>query len=163
MSARAGLSSLAFSRPTWPFSAVSALYTSLTRIREQESRMASSSSITRMIGVSAIVHSPQIFYTKTPAISAGGRIIRQAGIVFCLSVERGGVPQKALRSRAGMVPLGFPRGERSEDRERIFHAGKNSRLSEGLPRAHFFRSFLIRARRSSGLTGLYIEFSGGHI
>jgi hypothetical protein len=29
----------------------------------------------------------------------------------------------------------LPRGERSEDAERIFLAGKNSRLSEGLPRA----------------------------
>jgi len=34
-----------------------------------------------------------------------------------------------------MVPLGLPRGERSEDRERIFLAGKNPSLSEGLPRA----------------------------
>ena len=50
-------------------------------------------------------------------------------------MKRGGVPQKALRSGAGMVPLGLPRGEQSEDRERIFHAGKNSRLSEGLSRA----------------------------
>jgi hypothetical protein len=41
---------------------------------------------------------------------------------------------KALRSEAGMVPLGVPRGERSEDRERIFHAGKNSSLSQGLSR-----------------------------
>src|SRR4030042_2589634 len=49
--------------------------------------------------------------------------------------RRGGVPSKALRSAAGMVPLGTPRGERSEDRERIFLAGKNSRLSEGFPRA----------------------------
>jgi len=39
---------------------------------------------------------------------------------------------KALRSEAGTVPLGLPRGERSEDRERIFLAGKNSRLSQGL-------------------------------
>jgi hypothetical protein len=50
-------------------------------------------------------------------------------------VRRGGVPQKALRSGAGTVPLGLPRGEQSEDRERIFHAGKNARLSEGLSRA----------------------------
>jgi len=50
-------------------------------------------------------------------------------------VRRGGVPQKALRSGAGMVPLGLPRGEQSEDRERIFLAGKNPRLSEGLSRA----------------------------
>jgi len=48
--------------------------------------------------------------------------------------RRGGVPTKALRSVAGMVPR---RGERSEDRERIFLAGKNPRLSEGLPRAIF--------------------------
>ena len=48
---------------------------------------------------------------------------------------RGGVPTKALRSAAGTVPLGLPRGERSEDRERIFLAGKNARLSEGLSRA----------------------------
>src|SRR5512139_1203516 len=42
----------------------------------------------------------------------------------------------ALRSGAGRVPLGVPRGERSEDRERIFLAGKNQRLSEGLPPAY---------------------------
>jgi hypothetical protein len=34
-----------------------------------------------------------------------------------------------------MVPLGLPRGERSEDRERIFLAGEKARLSEGLSRA----------------------------
>jgi hypothetical protein len=48
-------------------------------------------------------------------------------------MKRGGVSQKALRSGAGTVPLGLPRGEQSEDRERIFHAGENERLSEGLP------------------------------
>jgi len=61
---------------------------------------------------------------------------------FLLRLERGRVPQKALRSRAGMVPLDLPRGERSEDRERIFLAGKNSRLSEGLSRA--FLDTIIR-------------------
>jgi hypothetical protein len=67
--------------------------------------------------------------------------------------RRGGVPQKALRSVAGMVPLGLPRGERSEDRERIFLAGKNSRLSEGLPRAFLldippgFRDILVPSKR----------------
>jgi len=36
-----------------------------------------------------------------------------------------------------MVSLGWPREERSEDGERVFLAGKNPRLSEGFPRAHF--------------------------
>jgi len=62
--------------------------------------------------------------------------------LFFLLIERGRVPQKALRSGAGMVPLGLPRGEWSEDRERIFLAGKNLRLSEGLTRAHL--SLLLR-------------------
>src|SRR4030042_1107378 len=54
---------------------------------------------------------------------------------YYLFIERGGVPTKALRSGAGTVPLGLPRGEWSEDREQIFLAGKNWRLSEGLPRS----------------------------
>ena len=65
----------------------------------------------------------------------------------------GGVPQKALRSIAGMVPLGLPRGERSEDRERIFHAGKNSRLSDGLPRAHL--SLFLTLGGCSGINPLF--------
>jgi len=73
------------------------------------------------------------FFAKARGIGGEGHPEASGqGTPIFLLIERGGVPQKALRSRAGMVPLGVPRGERSEDGERIFLAGKNPRLSEGL-------------------------------
>jgi len=78
----------------------------------------------------AICYCRQNHYTKCHRAPASGH-----GTLLSLMIERGGVPQKALRSAAGMAPLGVPRGERSEDGERIFRAGKNPRLSEGLSRA----------------------------
>jgi hypothetical protein len=85
------------------------------------------------------IRSPPSFlvYYRDPTSQLSTRRLNL--LLRLIPLRRGGVYQKALRSEAGTVPLGMPRGERSEDRERIFLAGKNPRLSEGLSRASFDR------------------------
>src|SRR4030042_7151312 len=101
MRARAGFSSLAFSRPTWPFSAVSALDPSLIRIREQESRMASSSSITRMVGFSAMVPSPAGILHENPG-HFSGREDYQTGRHCFLPISRArGSPSESPPQQSG--------------------------------------------------------------
>jgi hypothetical protein len=57
--------------------------------------------------------------------------------LFSFYPRRGEVLPKALRSEAGRVPLGLPRGEGSEEREWVFLAGKNPCLSGVSPEPIF--------------------------